>query len=107
MYPCSLRIRASSTLNRECGIATESWSAASPLRIRVRKSPIGSVIVIGVGLLPARLREPGHVAIVRHLPQADPAEAELAEVGARPTAAPAAVVVPALELLRPRLAHDL
>src|SRR4051795_10947580 len=104
MYPCSRRMRASSILNFEAGMSTASWSACSPLRMRVRKSAIGSVIDMR---LPARLRQPGHVALVRHLPQADPAEAELAEVRARAAAALAAVVVACLVLGGAPLAHHL
>src|SRR5919199_5837222 len=100
-------MRASSILNRDAGMATESWSADSPLRMRVRKSAIGSVIDIGSASSPARLGQPGHVAVVGHLPQADAAEPELAEVRARAPAALAAVVLPRLELLRPPLADHL
>src|SRR3954447_7420213 len=42
--------------------------------------------------LPAGLGHAGHIAVVRGLPQADPAEAELAEVSARPATAAATVV---------------
>src|SRR5215218_1532982 len=48
--------------------------------------------------LPARLGHSGHVATMRGIPQADPAEAELAEVGARPAAAATTVVPAGLEL---------
>src|SRR5690349_21875393 len=104
MYPCSRRIRASSILNFEAGMSTVSWSAERPLRIRVRKSAIGSVIDM---LLPARLRQSGDVALVGHLAQADAAEAELAEVRTRPAAALAAVVVAGLVLGAAPLAHHL
>src|SRR5919202_6462858 len=98
MYPCSRRMRASSILNRDAGIATVSWSADSPLRMRVRKSAIGSVIDMRAVPSPARLGQPRHVAVVGHLPQADAAEPELAEVRARAAAPLAAVVAPCLEL---------
>ena len=52
--------------------------------------------------LPARLRQAGDVALVGQLAQADPAEAELAEVRARAAAALAAVVVAGLVLRRAR-----
>src|SRR4051794_33738235 len=104
MYPCSLRMRATSVLNLDAGMSTNSKSASSPLRTRVRKSASGSVIDMA---LPARLCEPGDVALVRHLAQADPAEAELAEVGARATAALTAVVVAGLVLGLALLAHHL
>src|SRR5215218_7994074 len=48
--------------------------------------------------LPARLGHSGHVAVVRGVAQADPAEAELAEIRARPAAAAAAVIPARLEL---------
>src|SRR5437868_456104 len=104
MYPCSRRMRASSILRREAGISTSSKSAINPFRIRVRKSATGSVTAIACSL-PARLGEPGNVTLVGHLAQADPAQAELAEVRARPPAALAAVVVAGLEFRRPALAH--
>src|SRR2546423_12021983 len=85
-------------------MSTSSWSARRPLRMRVRKSAIGSVIDM---LLPARLRESGDVALVGHLAQADPAEAELAEVGARAAAPLAAIVVAGLVLRLAALAHHL
>src|SRR5687768_8841903 len=43
--------------------------------------------------LPRRLGHSGHVALVRGVAQADAAKAELAVVGARAPAAPAAVVL--------------
>src|SRR4051794_29632591 len=97
-------MRATSVLNLECGMSTNSKSASSPLRMRVRRSASGSVIDMA---LPARLREPGNVALVRDLAQTDPAEAELAEVRARATAALAAVVVARLVLGLALLAHHL
>src|SRR3954471_1565820 len=97
-------MRATSILNFDAGMSTVSWSADRPLRMRVRRSAIGSVIDIG---LPARLRHAGDVALVRHLPQADPAQAELAEVRAGTSAALAAVVLPGLVLLRALLAPPL
>src|SRR5205809_3209358 len=97
-------MRATSVLNFECGMSTTSKSASSPLRIRVSRSASGSVIDMA---LPARLRESGDIALVRHLAQADPAEAELAVVGARATAPLAAVVVPRLVFGSALLAHHL
>src|SRR5918999_4411561 len=46
MYPCSRRIRASSFLSFDDGISTVSWAAMIPLRMRVRKSAMGSVMLI-------------------------------------------------------------
>src|SRR3954451_13323420 len=79
-------MRAISFLRPELGMSTISFCAVAPLRSRVRKSATGSVIDIA---LPARLRHPGDVAVVRELAQADPAHAELAEDG---PGAPAAAV---------------
>src|ERR1700754_4601544 len=55
---------------------------------------MGSVCIA----LPARLGHAGDVTLVGGLAQADPAEAELAVISARATAATAAVVFPALVL---------
>src|SRR5215210_452750 len=103
MYPCSARMRATSALKREAGSSTSSCSATRALRMRVSRSAIGSVTVMRSrrGALPARLGQAGDVALAGHLAQADAAEAELAQVGTRPTTAPAAVVVARLVLLLP------
>src|SRR5262245_55109456 len=75
-----------------------------PLRIRVRKSAIGSVIDMRS---PARLRIAGDVALVSELAQADAAEAELAVHRARTAAAAAARMGPRLVLRRAACANDL
>src|SRR5215213_4708881 len=69
-------MRASSFLSFDEGISTVSWAAMIPLRMRVRKSAMGSVMLIPIPL-PAGLGHAGGVALVGHLAQADPAEAEL------------------------------
>src|SRR5579875_1474138 len=46
MYPSAWRIRASSTFSFDAGASTCSWPAAAPLRIRVKKSAIGSVSIL-------------------------------------------------------------
>src|SRR3954468_16828800 len=99
-------MRASSAFIFECGITTSSWPACRPLRMRVKKSAIGSVIDIAL-YLPARLLDARDQALVRNLAQADPAEAELAEVRARATAALAAVVIARPVLGRTRLLYTL
>src|SRR3954462_9203137 len=93
MYPCSRRIRAISILSLLAGISTVSCDAWMALRTRVRKSATGSVMDMGGALLlPAALGHARDVAVVRELAQADPAQAELAEHGARAAAAAAAGV---------------
>src|SRR3954453_20153443 len=97
------------SLSLECGRTTSSWYAEFALRRRVKKSAIGSVIVMltcqpfspwfpcsqracgepgGVrgrrgrepsSCSPAGLADAGQLAAVRHLPDADPAQAELAQ----------------------------
>src|ERR1044072_856486 len=112
-------------LSFEWGSTTSSWYAELALRRRVKKSAIGSAIVMvtcqplppwfpffpGPGggfracggmdvvlVLPAGLVHAGELAAVGHLPQADAAEAELAEDRAQPAAPLAARVAPHLEL---------
>src|SRR3954452_17809962 len=72
----------------------------------VRKSAIGSVIDIALDL-PARLLDARDETLVSDVPQADTAEAELAEVRTRTTAALAAVVVARRVLARTRLLDTL
>src|SRR5918993_3117466 len=101
-------MRASSFFRFEEGISTVSWAAMMPLRIRVRKSAMGSVmLMIWAAPLPARLGHAGDVALVGHLAQADPAQAELAVDGAGPAALAAARVRPGLELGRTCRPDDL
>src|SRR5512144_3105269 len=85
-------------------MSTVSCAAWMALRIRVRKSAMGSVIDMGS---PTALRHARDVAVVRELAQADPAHAELAVHGARAAAAAAAAVVPGRELRGACLAHAL
>src|SRR5579875_21891 len=119
MYPCCARIRASSSLSLEAGTSTVSCAAETPLRMRVRKSAIGSVIVISemppcVARLPRsrvprehacrphvrepaapsprRLRHARDLAAVGELPQADPTDAEAPVYRPRPPAARAASI---------------
>src|SRR5579875_2935490 len=106
-------------LSFEWGMVTVSWNAVLALRNRASMSAIGSVIVMSdllsrrgsrrpatkvVGCLPARLGDAGQLARVRHLPQADPAQAELAVDRVRAAAALATRVAADGELrLRRRL----
>src|ERR1700759_2403106 len=108
-------------LSFECGITTSSWYAEFAFRRRVNMSAIGSVIVMvtcqtfspwflgfgcpgkhrglersgggaGVDALPAGLVDARQFAAVRHLAQADPAQADLAVHGVRTAALLAAGV---------------
>src|ERR1700750_1046477 len=97
-------MRAISRLSLLEGITTVSWAAWIPLRMRVRKSAMGSVIDMRS---PARLRHAGDVAVVRELAQADPAQAELAVHGTRAAAAAAARMGPRGVLRRAVLTGDL
>src|SRR5687767_10788012 len=74
-------------------MSTVSFAAWMPLRMRVRKSAIGSVMG-----LPAGLGHPRDEALVGELPEADPAEAELAVDGTGPAALAAAGVLAGLVL---------
>src|SRR5918998_3051845 len=100
-------MRASSFLSLDDGISTVSCAAMMPLRIRVRKSAMGSVIDICPSPLPARLGHARDVALVGHLAQADPAQAELAVDGTRAAALAAARVRAGLELRGSSRADDL
>src|SRR3954447_8877121 len=106
MYPCSVRIRAISFLRLDAGMSTVVCDAWMPLRIRVRKSAMGSVIDIR-RYLPAALRHAGDVAVVRELAQADTAHAELAIHRACAPTAAAAGVLTGLVLRTACLAHAL
>src|SRR3954452_22136366 len=98
-------MRAISTLSLLEGMSTVSWAAWIPLRMRVRKSAMGSVM--DMRGLPAALRHPGDVAVVGELAQADPADAELAIDAARAPALAAPGVLTGLVLVRARLTDAL
>src|SRR6476660_590546 len=90
MKPSSLRIRAISRFVRDAGTTTSVWRAREAFRTRVSMSAIGSEMFIGS--LPARLGDAGQLAEERTLPEADPAQGEPSDEGARPTAHGAAVI---------------
>src|SRR3954449_8309883 len=90
MKPSALRMRAISRLVREAGTTTSVCRAREAFRTRVSMSAIGSEMFIGV--LPTRLRDARQLAEERSLPEADPAQREPADEGARPSAHGAAVV---------------
>src|SRR5262245_35885573 len=108
MYPSSLRMRAISIFKRDAGISTLLWRAAIAFRMRVSISEIGSVIFI-INLMqartsgapprsPARFGHPRNLPVERQMAEADPADAELANVCARTAATLAAVVAAHFEL---------
>src|SRR6185503_1290632 len=102
-------MRAISILSLLAGMSTVSCDAWMALRTRVRKSATGSVMDMRFErlLLPAALRHARHVAVVRELAQADPAQAELAVDGTRAATAAAAGVLAGLVLGGACLAHAL
>src|SRR3954470_2056881 len=100
-------MRVISRLSFDAGTSTTSCCAWIALRIRVRKSAMGSVMDMRRLPLPARLGHAGDVAVVRELAQADAAHAELAVHGARAPAAAAAAVLARLVLGSALLADDL
>src|SRR3954449_1327250 len=99
-------MRAISVFSFEFGISARSCSALLALRMRVSMSATGSVSIVSFFLLPGALRHAGDDALVSELAQADAAEPELLEDGARPPAAVAARVVAHLVLRRPRGLDD-
>src|SRR5215212_795818 len=96
-------MRAISAFSREDGMTTSSWAAWMPLRIRVRKSAMGSLTAMRS---PARLRHAGDEALMRELAQADAAQPELAVDRTRAPAAAAAAVRPRGVLGRAVGPHD-
>src|SRR6185503_14703755 len=95
-------------------MSTRACLAATPLRMRVSMSEIGSVMsalsknqtVWRAAALPGTLRDAGHVAFERQLPEAQAAHVELAHVGSRAAAQMAAVAVTDLVLQRLFFAGD-
>src|SRR5689334_5814883 len=96
MKPSSLRMRAISRLVRDAGTSTSVCRAREAFRTRVSMSAIGSEMFMGS--LPARLRHAGQLAEERALPEADAAQGEPPDEGARPAAHGAAVIRPHLVL---------
>src|SRR5919206_3782437 len=97
-------MRAHSDFSREDGISTVSWAAWIPLRMRVRKSAMGSVLELTAGSLcgvsPRRLGHAWDEALMGELPEADTAQSELAVDRACPAAAAAPGVLAGLVLRR-------
>src|SRR5215213_4835267 len=81
-----------------------SLRADWPLRMRVSRSPKGSVIAIPLPL-PARLGHARDQALVGQLPKHDPRQAELAVISARPAGQLAAVADPGRIRIARHLSH--
>src|ERR1051325_643908 len=100
-------MRAISAFSLLAGMSTRACLAVTALRMRESMSEIGSVIFV-VSLLnpkiprdlPRTLRHARHVAFERQLAEAEAAHRELAHVGARTAAQPAAVAQANLVLRR-------
>src|SRR6267154_5987886 len=94
MYPSSFKMRAISVFSFETGTSTRWCLAAAALRMRVRKSAMGSVCIV---LLPAGFRDAGDFALQRHAAETDAAHLELADIPARAAAAAATIAYPHFE----------
>src|SRR6186997_2420429 len=105
MKPSVLRISVMRTLSLDAGMSTFSCSARLALRMRVRRSAMGSVIIPRASL-PARLDHARHLALEGQLPEAESAGLELPQVAAGTAADLAAAVAPRLELRGALRLHD-
>src|SRR5207247_3424925 len=92
--PSSFRTFAIAILTFDDGIVTTARSTICALRMRVSMSAIGSVMLIGSSLLPARLDDAGNLAAHRIFAKLVAAQTELAENAARTTGQRAAVAKP-------------
>src|ERR1700737_2960105 len=97
MYPSSFKMRAISVFSLDTGTSTRWCLAAAALRMRVRKSPMGSVCIIFYWLLPACFHDAGNLALERHAAEADSAHLKLANEGASASANTAAIAHAHLE----------
>src|SRR5262245_23165781 len=106
-------MRAISAFILEAGTSTVLWRAMRPLRRRVSRSAMGSVMLIVLASSPARLRHPGERSLQGQVPETDPADLELSQVAAGTPAAPTPGVLPyhelagARRLCHPRLGRHL
>src|SRR3954453_8520309 len=89
----------------EAGVRIESLRACCPLRMRVRRSPRGSVIAIPRAPLPTRLCDTRDQALVGQLPEHDPRQTELAVICARTAGQLAAVADPCRVPVPRQLGH--
>src|SRR5690606_19009263 len=88
------------TLSFELGQSTEDLRARIPLRIRVRKSAMGSVIDIANGpYLPARLDHAGNLTLERQAAETQTAHVELTHVRPGAPTERAAVALAHVELV--------
>src|SRR5882672_3836560 len=83
--PSSLRMVTMATFIFEAGTSTVLCLATCALRMRVRRSAIGSVMLI-FRLLPAGLGDARKRAFEREIPEADATQLKLAEKSPRPPA---------------------
>src|ERR1700732_2781060 len=88
-------MRAISVFSLDTGTSTRWCLAAAALRMRVRKSAMGSVCIV---LLPARFHDAGKFSLSGHTAKTNSAHLEFADVPPRAAAHPAAVSHPHLEL---------
>src|SRR5277367_7079308 len=94
-------MRAISVFSLDNGTSTRWCLAAAALRIRVRKSAMGSVCIVR---LPARFRYAGNFAFEGHSAETDSAHFKLTDIGARAATNEAAIAHANLEFrLLPRL----
>src|SRR5580704_11466855 len=90
-------MRAISVFSLETGTSTRWCLAAAALRMRVKKSAMGSVCIVSPVMrrwprrLPACLHDAGNFSLERHTAETDSAHLELANVGASAAADAAAV----------------
>src|SRR6266403_1644287 len=92
-------MRAISVLSFETGTSTRWCFAAAALRMRVKKSAMGSVcIMFLISLLPAGFHDAGNFSLERHAAETDAAHLKLADISAGPAADAAAVAHANLEL---------
>src|SRR5262249_22996520 len=92
-------MRAISLFRRDAGTSTRWCLAAAALRMLVRKSAMGSVCIVSLGVsLPARLHDAGNFSLERHSAEADAAHRKLADVGAGAAADAATVALAHFEL---------
>src|SRR5687767_1024348 len=96
MKPCALRISARLAFMRDAGISTNLCRACTALRMRVRKSAIGSVMVVEIAnqswsprrgaiqneaRLPACFADAWDLSLERERSELIATEPELAEIG--------------------------